>query len=516
MILSIILIGLLLTGCKDDPETIDCLVNPEHESCEIIPPEDPDVVDCDVTPDDESCEVIIINEPEVIEDNLNIITYASGVAFSIFTYNSYFNLPQTYIDVTISDISYSPLRQQVCFSYDIHDPGYARATYYIILQDTVHLLTREQIIVFGGSSDFSGRSCVNVDDKTLDYRIVIGKDDLDNLNPTYGYIEGSAWIEFSDSHKNERKHISIKSYTDTTPDETTDIKYSSVAYSLQIEDLDRTITRLEVYLRDTFDNIIDAKAYDSTEIMVNDKLTITNDFFSNLAPNVDYKIEVYATGNDGVDDFEDAFLFIISCTSSRFPGQSTSHLISAYHGLYAVIYDVLETEDSVIVSYVYSNENMIQFSDNKEKVVLHMTIYDKEHESIETYAMEIGDQSLTIPLEYIGEDYTIHITDQREVEIFDIYVFYDLDPKAYIYGSENQYELRFDRDSSIITNIDIKLFVVGYAVPIEEFSNFDFRTNNVITIYHDLTYVDHLLFEMTVTYIAYGKEYTVITTKSVG
>lgn len=497
------MVGFMLTGCKDKPGLID----DPHIPIDIIP-DDPDDSD---DPDDPDIPI----EDKVIEEKINITTYASGVEFNVFTYNPKYKLPETYIDVEISEIDYSPLRQQVCFWYDIHDKEYARATYYVILQDTQRTLTRQQIVINGGQSHFSGSACVNVADLSLEYRIIIGKDDSDNLNPTYGYIKGSAWIEFSDGNKHKRKLITNKSYSNTTPEETANLKASLVSYSFEIEDLNSAIETIVVVIKDTFNNIVEAKAFTSSEIRNSEnKLKVTNDIFEGLAPNVDYKIDVYAYGNDGVDDFEKAFLFRINAKSSRLMGQTSSDLVSAFHGLYAVIYEAEETDDSMIISYVYSNEDVISYGEEPEKLYLHMTLYNKDNEVLGTYPMEIGEQSVSIPIVLIEERSRIEITDQRDSKKFDIHFFGEKDPKVFPYGTENDYILKFNGDSSIVTRIDIKIFVVGYAVPIEIFENFDFKNNNQLTIYHDLSNIDKILFEFTVTYLAYGKTYTIITSET--
>ena len=479
---------IFLTGCQDN-SLVDCSVTPNNKLCDLIQTED-----------------------QVIQDSTSISTYASGVEFNIYKYDPQLRLPETYIDVTITDIMYSPLKKQVCFTYFIHDPQYPRATYYIILQEKTSLLTRQQITIFGGTSDFSGRSCVDVTDLTVDYRIVIGKDDSDNLNPIYGYIEGSAWIEFKDIHKNERKQVTIKSRSDSTPDTTRNIQYSSVNYSFQIEDKGQAITEVKLLLKDSFNNTVTTKTYAVDSIRSGSKITVVEGSFDFLAPNVDYNVEVHVSGHDGVDDFTDEFLFSIYCTSARFLGQPDSDLVVSYHGLYGVIYDVEETENSVIISYVYSNDDIIQYSDTEEKLVLHMVLLSDTGENIVTYEMMTGDHQITIPKEFIGEYYKINIKDQREIEVFGIYLFGTKNPGPEICKGTDYYTLEFNRDSSNVTNIDIRVYVTGFAAPIEMFYNFDFRNSNIIDLYHDTSNVGSMTFEIIVTYMAYGKEYMVIVT----
>ncbi|MDP3129881.1 MAG: hypothetical protein Q8N15_00970, partial [Bacillota bacterium] len=276
-------------------------------------------------------------EVQYSETPFTLSTYATGVSFKAYTYDPDYRLPEVYIDVTFTEVAYNPFDEEICVTFDVDDPSRVHASYFAILQDRETMSTRVLQQFFGnGFSHFSAGACFDLADSTLDYRIIIGKFDTDNPNKHYDYVEGSAWMEWTDRHIAERHTIAGIVRHDRTPATVDSLTESLISYSLVVDDPDAVIDSLTVQIRDAFDNLVDSAVIDSGSIRSGTHLNV-NDAFDGLAPNAAYVVYVYASGNDGVDDFTDIFLTKIELCSARFSLQGDYDETLSYDGLYAVI-----------------------------------------------------------------------------------------------------------------------------------------------------------------------------------
>lgn len=451
---------------------------------------------------------------ETIDVDTDIIhTYVSDFEVNIFKYSSSFSLPETYMDVEFTNISYNPLRNRICVLFDVYDSEYENADYYAILQGIESPLTYQEIQFFGDGESFSGGACFNIPDRTKDYRIVIGKYDTDNLNLRPGHIEGSAWIEWVDAEYNNRNEIESIDINDTTEKYTSDLYDSYVSYDVQINDSSQMITEVMVVLKEPLGNAIDMKTFDSTDLNSSESYSLLGEF-NGLAPNVDYEIEVYISGNDGVDDFEHIIISSHDLSSAGLEGQQDRDYIStdlqSYHGLYSVIYDYEITETDLVLSYVYVNDEVIIDSNTKEVIEISLKYLNIISNEEEIVPLETGNHTINIPLANLEEGSRVYFGDQNSSAMYELFYLPKVEPFIDIfYVSDQSFRLDYDNLDSLI-ELDIEIYIEGYAVVLEKFEDVDLESNNVFEIYHNVNDIDvDYNVVLTITYMAYGREITV-------
>ncbi len=440
-----------------------------------------------------------------------ITTYASGVEFNVYKYRSTVSLPEVYININFTAIEYIPLRNKFNLQFDVSDSEYVHASYYAILQGTSTTLTYQQIQFYGSGNGFSAAVSFTIPDRTKDYRILIGKYDTDNLNLNPGQIEASAWIEWTDSNIGSRGVIDSVSLTDTTAAYTTDLSASFASYDIGINDPGHTISQALVILREPLGTAVDSYTFNTTGLYSGNTLDLTGQF-NDLAPNVNYEIEAYISGNDGVDDFTNLYVSETDLCSAGLKGQQdrTDDIVS-YHGLYAVIYDAEVTVTNLILSYVYVNDGKISYSDSGDLLELHLEYTNLKTGLMANVPLTTGDHTVNIPLENLEEGSTIRFYDQRDSQMFERYVLPDVQPDLYVYRiDDNNFEIRSDSDLSVVVDFDVAIYVEGYAALFESFENVDIAHDNSFTLYHDMSDLDAGFdVVVTMTYLAYGKELTV-------
>jgi len=456
---------------------------------------------------------------ELTSEQLNvddvIQSYTEDVTFDVYGYNSGYNFPEVYIDINFTLISYSPVQNEICIKFDVHDQNPAHATYYAIMQDTAHYLTREQQQFFGGGNNFTAGACFDISDRSMTYRIIVGKYDTDNLNRTPGKIEASAWIEWHDPYWTSRNTFDVGARTNTTEEYSESLTESNASFEFTINDPDDCISNILVVLREPLGTMIDYLEFDASTLKSGDNINVSGGF-DGLAPYAEYTIEVYVDGNDGHDDFNQEYLFQMTLRTAKVLGQEDMYNVVSYHGLFAVIYDIEYTETEAILHYVYVNEDRIKYADSEEYLYLHLEYASNDGSLIHTYELLEGDNTLTVPIEDICEGYIFSVYDQQNSSKFAITRVPSLEPSVSIYGiSHNQFEIRFNGSYDNITNFDLEIYIDGYAACIESYENIDIFTNRIINLYHDFSEIDNsIIFIMTITYEAYGKEITFIESDS--
>ncbi len=446
----------------------------------------------------------VYNVSDVLE------TYAEGVSFQGYTYNTDYNLPEIYMDVTFTNITYSPIQNKISMTFDVHDTGWENASYFVLLQERTKTTSIQQIKFYGTGRDFSSSAEFKIEDRSKDYRILIGKYDLDNPDRVWNYIEGSVWIEWEDANWQDRATFNLTSHTDETEEVTSDLTQSYAAFKFIIDDASHCIEFLDVLIYEPSGSVIDIKTYTAENYRMNDNIIVSGSFDS-LSPNVDYIVQAFVAGNDGFDDFTEIFVVRIDVHSAKLPGQTDYYYTVNFHGLYMVIYNIEYTETEAILSYIYFNEEKISFSDNEEILYLHLEYFDDSGDFISSHELEIGNHTLSIPLEFIYENYYFIAYDQRNSSIFLKKVIPSLEPNVYMYLSRNNiYQIGFSGPSDHIIDLDLYIKVEGFAAIIESFENIDLEGNLYIEFEHDFDSIDRQLeYYFVVTYIAYGKEVTV-------
>ncbi|PKK97665.1 MAG: hypothetical protein CVV56_08465 [Tenericutes bacterium HGW-Tenericutes-1] len=443
-----------------------------------------------------------------VQPNSDVVkTYAENVDIDIYHHFSNEDLPEVYIDIEFTLITYSPVLDQVCVQFDVHDDNPLHASYFMLLHDVNSFSFKTQSQFYGGGKkDFSSGGCFNIIDRSLKYRLHIGKFDLDNEDFVFGQIEVSAYIDISDQNILTRKAVEVLSSSDKTPDYSQSMTESIASFEFVLKDTSDAISHMTVVIKETLGNTVDSLEYDAASLRQNDLITVTGSF-DKLAPNVEYTIYVYVDGNDGYDDFEHEYVLKKTLISAYFEGQSTVHSSKAYHDLYAVIYDIEYSDTEATLHYYYVNNDTIKYTDTSEFLNLHLEYRDEKNQLIEIYELVEGDNAITIPIDLIFENNRFAIYDQKKANLFDLRYIESKKPNFILYKiSNNEFEIQFEGPYENIVDFDIEVYVEGYVPCIESYQDFDIMNTKSIYLYHDFTNIDNdLIFLITITYEAYGK-----------
>src|SRR5690606_19308740 len=94
--------------------------------------------------------------------------------------------------------------------------------------------------------------------------------------------------------------------------------------------------------------------------------------FDNVAPGLEYIIQMFVDGNDGVDDFEKVTIESYRYETGAYEGVEMNDV---FHGLYAVITRLEVVEDEVILYYDFKNDGTMTYSDTKLPISFKVTTY---------------------------------------------------------------------------------------------------------------------------------------------
>jgi len=443
----------------------------------------------------------------ISEDILD--TYAKDVEFKLFTYDPSTKLPDVYCEVTFSKIEFIPVINKISITFSISDEEYEHSQYFAILQDQALSQTR-QLISLGSSPCFNNTVTFSVGDPSLEYRVVFGKIDGDNLNPHSSYVEGSAWIEWNDPDRSDRNYISLSQKEDRTIERTNDQTGSLISYFFRVSDTEKCIESFLVVLSDTFGNRVKTEVIDTSSLASGFSYEIANSF-SGLAPNASYIVSLFASGNDGVESFENIWLDDLEVKSADLGPEGIISEATNYHQLFGAIYHITFTSTEAIVSYVYHNEYVIRDRSTKEPLELSLDIRSERDDTSHSYPLEQGDNELRIPItDCIDGSYFV-ITDQYKTSSFDRHYIPAEEPVLFCYKVDNQhYGIAFQRDFGNITDFQVKVYVKGYDLLVETVDVPDIYHDPTINLYHNPDDSMTLFFEMTVTYLHFGQQLTTV------
>jgi len=344
---------------------------------------------------------------------------------------------EKYFTVNFTSLSYSPVEGEVCVQFQVEDDDYEHANYYIILQKSNSILTLQQYSFSMNSSANSNGGCFDAITGEETYKILVGKIDEDDLNPT-SYIESVAFVSFSDTHFNDRNRIEEISLTHDDIEDETNGEDPSVNYHIRLQD-NNAISKVNIglyemdygYLIETKEYIITENERDSNGILLNDVL------FDNLAPGVDYKIEIEVTGNDGFDDFSNLNIAKDDFTSGCYNWRCGTAYVEMYAGIINV--EVLETE--VLVTYTAHNTGVLVSTSDNLPYTMNLVIRDKDHHIKYTIPLDITSVSISLPVEYVNYWDYITIVSDRDGITFATYEVIENPPLvtlvSVIYGNAN-------------------------------------------------------------------------------
>ncbi len=407
---------------------------------------------------------------------------------------------ERYFHVEFTDIEYKPFLNELCITFEMDDIEHRNATYYMMLQSETSILTLQQLAFTIGSSTTTHGGCFNAMSKEITYNILIGKVDDDDLNPT-DYIEAVASISFKDPNFNERARLESKLLTFDNQIEYTIDELPFINYEITFEDNGVAIEEVKVNLYELdFGSFIEGRTITITEAERNESgVFLPNILFDSLAPNVDYCIVVFISGNDGFDSFDNLRVGRDDFTSGCFNWPCGT----SYTDLFAGITSVELTDTEAIINYIALNNGEIVSSGDNEPYEMILSVKDKQGTLKYSILLDSDLTSIRIPIEYVEYWDTIEISSDKDNIHFSTFEI-AVDPPAIdisaisngsfsvnvISGLEDINFISFDFANQIegmsLTNAEIDIPKSVNTVHITNYSNISGYTE--IYVFYNISY----------------------------
>lgn len=360
-----------------------------------------------------SIEVMDNTLVNVHRDVLETTSITTGFEFNLYAMQSISLIKDKYFYVYFTGIIYEPVINRVCILFDYQDEDYERANYYMIGRKKGTLLTAQQLTFVVPNETGSHGGCFTFMTEATIYEILIGKIDRDDLQPST-YMEAVAVVEFADSHFSDRYKVGLSTLTF---DPSTDYTYDTIpseSLDISIEDADQNITNVELELIEAETNIL-LETYTIPQTMLtwaNDKLFINNFVINDLAPYLDYRVKVYVSGFDGMDDFSS-----ILVQNQRFKSQSITDS-GGYrrHGFFAEVITIIPGDVQATMRYIAVNNQQIISSTDQQPYNFVLNVYDTTDQLIFTTILDVTTGTLAIPNPFaeVGNKIKI-ITDRDDI-----------------------------------------------------------------------------------------------------
>ena len=162
------------------------------------------------------------------------------------------------------------------------------------------------------------------------------------------------------------------------------------------------------------------------------------------------------------------------------------------------------------------NNQLVTYKDTDEKIELYLELIDLEtDEVLFTEKIEVGDDTISIPMELIHYEQKIVITDQQGGETFYSSSIRNIIPIVSPSMIGNDLSL-FVIEDSRITRIDLIISIYGYPREVERIEDISFINElNLIDHYYDYSEIDDdkIGYLIEVYYEAYGRQYLATYTK---
>lgn len=433
----------------------------------------------------------MVNQSESVWDHeINSSFEDDGsVTFSVFGMTEEQKLPEKHFGAYFYDIEFTPIKDNISFSYCISDEDYQNATYILAMRESnssvIHTFSTFSI----GYKSVSFSSSFKLPLDLNNPEIIIAKIDLDDLNPR-GSIDPVAGFNIIDSYKNQRKSLGTQKSTDKTPSETSiQYKVSYAQFDYFLEDPEEVVSKLTFILYDDeygF-NVLDYIEYDRDDILFEDnKLTFRNVMFRNILPEKEYRIGVVITGSNGIIDIENLLYSSFAINEQRFEGDYVVH-----QDLYAFISSVEEYSDELVVHHFSFNSGALAYSDTLEAVGLKLCVRRPSGNISYEIDIEPGEAATTISYDNIKADDFLVITDSRGEEVYGVYRLRELEPEVYVYTENGQ--LCVSIRSDLVTRVNLDLKYVGTDTELLETHNIDVEETGVYRIDLNLDDNDNIL-----------------------
>lgn len=344
----------------------------------------------------------------------NYIGYANHISITETVMPENQRLPQKYFSGTYSNIKYTALTKELCVTANVNDIDYKNAKYYLVGRKEGTSYLGEIRIQFLAPEGFGSKTaCFDHVDLSEAYEVLLTKYDSDDLNPS-NTMYSVRTLRLIDLKAQQRNYIINTNIFGHTPIAYVPTEDPYLLFSTSYSDVGRTIHTVHIVLFDPFnDHIIESRQMTITqEDYEGDTLSLRYLRFDNLAPNLEYSIQIFADGNDGVDEFE-------RITIGNYSYKTGTYEISAvnrsFHGLYAAVSSMSVIDDQVYIYFKYKNDQTMIYADTKEELSLVITVRTGNYQNRveETFPFDASKQYIVLPKAVLNDGLSLSIRDSR-------------------------------------------------------------------------------------------------------
>ncbi len=431
----------------------------------------------------------------VLED----VSYASDVSYSQFVGNENEIEEDKWFVATFTDVDITPVNNQVCFEFNILDAEYRGFTYFAMMvktkdSSTVATQTFELETV---NSDIS--SCFAGVDSSDEYMVLIGK--LKESGD--GVLEAVAGFRFTITNYDSRlliKDVSVAYEVNTILSTNSQL----LTVDLAIPDELKKITELKVVVIENSGNSviseliipIDETNRDGNDIVISE---IDSDAYS---PGVGYTLQVYAKGNDGVDDYED-----VSIYKETFLTNKLSFMDVSLHNLFAFVKNMELQEDGLHLDIYMKNTGYFINTVTGEDFIVEFNIYSSGGIQKSTTLLLEGMNQFVIPYDQIDAGDIIKVELQDTTSTLVVVPLDETMPTVtdLVLNTDNKIEFNLSKFILEPSNLEIKLITKNTREVIEFQSDFLFSLTglNSYNIQTDLTGHSSIIVQFIYTYKGY-------------
>lgn len=338
-----------------------------------------------------------------------------------------YQAPHQYFSATFTDVTFNPVRNELCFVININDSDFKSSEYWVITRDFGSTRTDSQYSFLINRADYQGRDCIGVGSGVRE--LVIGKEDSEDLNATTT-IPVMASIVFEDNYHSSRQRIDTVYFQPEEFEVFERLSFDEMPYltfDIIIEDPNKITTGAVIeVIYEPFDLVVYQQFVSYDDITYQDgAYHITDVFVTDLAPEEEYEIYLYISGNDGYYDYVNAIYRSWTVETKGYSGYREYGV----HGLWLVIIDRYIDGDDLIVEYIYfNNGNVLNPYDNLP-IELDANIYTdnlSDNQFVTGFSVPKDSSSIRIPLGYLDEHYSVFFeTTQNQILVSKLNINFD-------------------------------------------------------------------------------------------
>lgn len=330
--------------------------------------------------------------------------YTSDLTFEVKYQEAASNNSDLYFSSDIYDINFKHIVNKFCFKVDIDDLKFENATYYFILRDVEQATIKEEKSLFIADSKVTVSMCFNNVDSADEYELLLGKIDAD-LDSASKTMKVSSTITFSLDSYNERQQIKDISLNQSKAeyDPIKDIPTVAISPTITVEEGVLRKLRIEVIYQ-YFQLTVYQFHLDVEDLTrSNNAYQLPKEILA-LTPNTNYKVNIYATGHDGVDGFEDVLIY-----EEKIKSVDLEQITKSYHGFYGILWSHEKLEDVTRFTFSFVNQGYIK-NDKNETILVVLRVYPSADSTEHVYSTTMNSRqnhTLDIDNTYLKNNYVL-------------------------------------------------------------------------------------------------------------